>query len=219
MISSILKKVNPYYKETLKKKLGIYKYFNEKIIEKKVIFIHIPKSAGTAITKALYGTIESNHNTCSEYMNENKDTFFSFFRFSFVRNPYSRCYSAYNYLQAGGKGPMDIYWRQKYTSAYATFDEFVAMGLENAIKKRAVHFIPQNEFIFDKNDALMIDFMGRYENIEQDISYLRTKIDFMGDLEVINKGPDNSLKFISEESKSIISSLYKKDFELLDFSK
>ena len=75
----------------------------------KCIHIHIPKTAGTSITKALHGKdfvlfdtnkkIWRQHATALETREHyGKEKWDSYFKFSIVRNPFDRLVSAYNWL-------------------------------------------------------------------------------------------------------------------------
>ena len=66
------------------------------IPEKKLLFIHIPKTGGTSITKA-FGLKEIHHLNLQYYEGQLKDKMErleDYFKFTFVRNPYDRYASA-----------------------------------------------------------------------------------------------------------------------------
>tara|TARA_R100000781_G_C4033796_1_gene111516 strand:- start:25 stop:690 length:666 start_codon:yes stop_codon:yes gene_type:complete len=77
------------------------------IIDKeKLIFVHIPKNAGTSI-KAFFGAVEDNvvkefhkHRTIKEIKNENPEAYNSYKKFAIVRNPYERMVSWYAYINS-----------------------------------------------------------------------------------------------------------------------
>ncbi len=69
----------------------------------KTIFIHIPKTAGVSLLKAVYGDVSLEGHR-SFYFNrialkiKNEE----YFSFAFVRNPFDRLHSTYLYLRKGG---------------------------------------------------------------------------------------------------------------------
>ena len=68
--------------------------------KKKCIFFHIPKTAGISLVKALFGDLDWGHRDVKYYRNVfNKKKFDSYFKFTFVRNPYDRLFSAYSFLK------------------------------------------------------------------------------------------------------------------------
>ena len=62
------------------------KYYLKEYIEKQCLFIHIPKTGGSAICTALFSKFPF-HFTAEEYKALNPEFFNSFYKFSIVRNP------------------------------------------------------------------------------------------------------------------------------------
>ena len=83
--------------------------------DKKCIFIHIPKTAGTSIEKMIQGEKYikgwSSHQKINEYKDDDK--FHEYFKFSFVRNPYERILSVFNYYKNRGNNKDLIYQPKK----------------------------------------------------------------------------------------------------------
>ena len=72
----------------------------------KCIFIHVPKAAGSSVeTSEIFedqriktGEYVGGHTTALEYRETYPGKFKNYFKFAFVRNPYSRLVSAFSYL-------------------------------------------------------------------------------------------------------------------------
>ena len=62
----------------------------------KSLYIHIPKTAGTSICDALYER-DPWHYSLNHYKNIRPHFYNSLFKFAFVRDPYDRLLSTYNY--------------------------------------------------------------------------------------------------------------------------
>lgn len=201
-------------------------YSNKTLFNKannKILFIHIPKAAGMSVVKALYKQTKSHHASASDYLHEDKEKFSSAFTFAITRNPYTRLYSAYNYLKNGGMNNIDLAWKELYLAKYDNFKDFILNGgLEFAIKKNAEHFIPQHKFIFDEDDKLQCDYLGKIESINETETLLTEKLyrkilftptNVMTHCEPVLKD------IYSDEMLAIVNKCYQKDFSLLNYKK
>ena len=97
-------------------------------LRNKIIFIHVPKTAGVSIIRSLFGdvTLES-HRNFQFYQKIFRKDFENYFTFSFVRNPWDRLYSSYMFLKKGGLNLHDKNAFLMYLSSFMSFEEF-ALG-------------------------------------------------------------------------------------------
>jgi len=178
------------------------------------IFIHIPKTAGTSISQTLFN-IGSRHVPYFEYEKANRRKFQRYFKFAFVRNPWDRLVSTYCFLKKGGLNEMDRVWAEKHLADYDSFDSFVH-GWENVW--RWVHFKPQHYFICDTDMNLMVDYVGRMENLAEDYDFVARKINCEATLDVMNKGDhEHYRKYYSDETRIIVEKSYLQDIELFNY--
>ena len=191
----------------------------------KAIFIHIPKTAGKSITSVLrknnFKIIQlqcapdkSNDDKTGAYKlgtvqralrKTSYETMKNNYKFAFVRNPYDRAVSNYYFL--GYRGKM-------------SFNTFLKTELK---KVRDVwhHTLTQSQHIHDKDGNLMVDFIGKFENLQEDFDKICDKIGLARVQLPHNnasgkKGRENCL---TEENKQIIYDLYKIDFDNFGYSK
>ena len=187
-----------------------------------VLFIHIPKAAGMSVVKTLYNLDKSHHASASDYLHEDKNKFCNAFSFAITRNPYTRLYSAYNYLKNGGMNNIDLAWKELYLAKYDNFNDFiVGGGLEFAIEKNAEHFIPQHKFIFDEDDKLQCDYLGKIESISETEALLTEKLQrkiLFTPTNVISHCEPILKDIYSDEMLAIVNKCYQKDFLLLAYS-
>ena len=164
--------------------------------EKKAIFIHIPKTAGSYLAEVLqknYGfknyylqrpdhkqfcfNIDNSvkyhenkiHGTIVYYktskylnriMNMNQEKWNTYHKFCFVRNPFDRIVSGWNYCN-------------KYN---IEFDKFIDFDFGSNSFDYWHTFMPQYRHIVNEKGQKFIDFIGYFENIEEDLKVVLEKL-------------------------------------------
>jgi len=181
----------------------------------KTIFFHIPKTGGNSIYESLFDKQQWGHRDVSYYKFVfGRKKFNEYFKFCFVRNPFDRLYSAYCFLKNGGMNEIDQHFNSEYLSVYTSFEDFINNGLNKKEIISWTHFKPQYSFVTNKKRKLVVDFVGKLENIENDFNYLKNKLNKKNaSLNHLNKSKKNTIK-LSESSKKIIKTIYKDDFIL-----
>ncbi len=185
------------------------------------IFIHIPKAAGTSIYTSLFGTLGGGHMSAKRYkIMFGPMKFNAYYKFTFVRNPYDRVLSAYNFLKKGGMNSYDKKFADTNIIQYKNFDDFVINGLN--VKKDIqnwIHFVPQYKFLMIDNDINGI-FIGKLENIDQDFKYISNVLGIKAELKKTNSSNTeiNYKEFYrNDEVKQIIERIYEKDLQFFDY--
>jgi hypothetical protein len=126
-------------------------------------FIHINKTGGTSISSAL--NIPFQHKTALEKRKELGSYWWEErFRFAFVRNPWDRCVSQY-------------FWRFD-NSPNVSFSEWImtTFNPNNSSSLCDIFFQPQIRWLTDKNQTVLVNYIGRFENIKQDYQHVLQKI-------------------------------------------
>jgi chondroitin 4-sulfotransferase 11 len=205
ILTKILNKENPY------------KHYND---IHHCIFVHIPKTGGTSISKALFGA-EFGHCTVDHYEIFSPERFHNYFKFGFVRNPWDRLLSAYKFLKKGGMYSADKTWSDIYLSEFENFEHFV-LSLKNKRKAngilRGTHFIPQYKFVCDYKLKVKLDFLGRFENIDLDFDFINSKLGLYSQLKHLNKSNNASYcEFYSDEMIKIVSQVYREDILIFNY--
>lgn len=150
-------------------------------VSHRFIFIHVNKAAGTSMQRALQpfahmppgnalGKLKSKLNLARDYreraFNEHTDAsqlrrqlppqiYDDFFKFAFVRNPWDWLASTYHYLCN-----TPTHRHHQRVVAMASFVAYV--DFEIARDKRS-----QAAFVSDDNEVI-VDFVGRFETLEED---------------------------------------------------
>ena len=153
-----------------------------------------------------------------------------FFRFTFVRNPYTRILSAYldkfgknapqkaPVLAALGKDPADL-------SQHVSFGEFLASLKLIPVREMDVHFIPQ--WVSNFAGKFEHGFIGSFELFEDDFRSVYERIApkwFYNQLKLENEGGHATdttaqiAQYFGDEERGLALDLFARDFELFGYS-
>ncbi|MBT5698833.1 MAG: sulfotransferase family 2 domain-containing protein [Flavobacteriales bacterium] len=186
---------------------------------KKIIFIHMPKTAGISLVKSIFGDVTlEGHRSVSFYKQVFGSRYSDFFTFTIVRNPWDRLYSAYKFLEKGGMNIHDKNAFETHLSIYRDFEDFVLNGLNKKITLEIMHLIPQHEFVCDKNGKIIVDHIGRFENLNKSIEKINDilKSDFK--LEHHNKTDKKNYKDIyTTKMIEKVHQIYQKDIDIFEY--
>ncbi len=189
--------------------------------KKKAVFIHIPKTAGRSVVSALGFKASAKTHHLTDVPHEFED----YFRFCFVRDPVERFKSAYFYTL---RGLNEMDWANKPKVLRAspirkavldnelyTFSKFCSYckTLDDTWILNNLHFKPQTHWIRKTRPQ----FIGRFENIESDFSYVSRFLGLKKKLPVTNKTVRDLDKMarVSWFEERYIKMLYELDYDLL----
>ena len=200
------------------------------------IFIHIPKVAGQSIESFFLnkhnlswdnraplllkfnpdpqqGPERLAHLKAAEYLDYgyiNKYHFDQYFKFSFVRNPWSRLVSEYRY-------------RAHHQTI--AFKDFVMHSLptKSDYTDSYRHIIPQYDFLYNTDGKLLIDFVGRFESLQKDFddvcSQLGIADSILPHMNASNHFNKNHYtQYYDAETIEIVGQMYAKDIETFRYS-
>jgi hypothetical protein len=186
----------------------------------KLIFIHIPKNAGTAITNTLEMS-DIGHHGWRYYKSRYPQKWVTYTKISVVRNPWDRVVSCYEYAKME-----DSYWHSTNSKARAgkhlDYDLLKDSSFENCLgilkntpqKLRHQGWSNQSNYIYN-GDKLMVDYVLDVNEIDNKLSeILNQKIN----IPKINVSNQNNYKDYYSDKKmvNIVSDRYKTD--LLNFN-
>lgn len=199
-----------------------------------VVFVHIPKTAGTSIANYFFSSPLKGHIPISRLFYQDINRYNTSFKFTFTRNPLSRFESGfYHYKRAiHEKLKMDrSHEISELFKGIDSIDSFVSKIYSNSQYKKAVFklpiFRPQCEWITvpgERNQGKIIgvDFIGKYENLNQNITLLKKILGITVNAEfpVLRKHDCIQNKHVTNVDSylRLIRSYYRKDLALLDYS-
>ena len=221
----MIKKLLSFIRMTISRRRAAKKLISEGTLlhafkEKKIIFIHIPKTAGVSLIKSIYGDVSlEGHRYISFYKMLFGVEYADYMTFSFVRNPWDRLYSAYKFLEKGGMNIHDRRAFEMYLSRYKDFEDFVMNGLSRELIYEIIHFIPQSDFICDDNDILLVDFLGIFEKLDDSVSDLGEIIGMDISIEHYNLNKKrNYTDVYTEKMIQRVYDIYKRDIDIFGYN-
>ena len=184
----------------------------------KCIFVHIPRTSGTSIEsefgfdmdfkdgkKSINPYLPSDsdkHLKASEIFNSiSKDLWGDYFKFTIVRNPWDRVISIFH---------------------------MPAFGDINALSKKSLSYFlshyqpkPQERGVqcMDYIDRADLDFIGKFENRQQDTNFIFKKIGFLGAQNMHNRKTNHKhyTEYYDDETRQIVAERYAKDIEYFGY--
>ncbi len=143
-------------------------------------------------------------------MEVGSSTFNQYFKFSFMRNPWEKAVSQFHYM------------RER-----KNLREFIGMELDDSFKKylaliqRKIHvqWDEQYKFVSSENGDIMVDFLGRFENLEQDFNKVLNRLG----VRVVRIPHDNQsfhrpyYEYYDDEAIGIVQSVYKRDIDMFGY--
>jgi len=195
-----------------------YKPVNDKL---QAIFVHVPKNAGISIEETVFGE-KVGHHYAVTYRAHSESKFRSYFTFSFVRNPYDRFVSAYFFLKAGGRNSDDRKWSDAHLNMFDDVNSFASALAEPPFRKEILkkpHFRPQYKFLCDLKLRPILDYIGRFENLEEDFSVITKRLQLNACLPHYNKSDHtNYQQLLNPASKTLLRKLYAPDVSIFGYS-
>lgn len=205
--------------------------------EKKFIFIHNYKVAGTSVRNALlkynnrtfwksslahkikflngsfpkiYSKDFDHHITASELKQKlPTEIFDEYFKFGLVRNPWDWQVSLYKFMLK-----RKSHYQHELVKKFANFDEYIDWRIHEDL-----HL--QKEFFYE-GDTCLMDFIGKMENMKEDFEKICKRINVSEELP--HKNPSRPAhegfkKYYSQKSIDMVDDAFKEDIVLFGYEK
>lgn len=171
----------------------------------KFIFIHIPRTGGTSISDSLgfNGYFKQKHRNFNDLKaNLTMGSLKSYFKFTFIRNPWAIMISKYK-----------TDW---YNSSRPGWGGEIGINSGKGLKHFLLNYKhPKHErgdTFFDYFDPTEIDFIGRYENRVNDLKFISSKIN-------VNINPNFFVKMPGSEKNQHYTDYYDDETRDMVFQK
>jgi hypothetical protein len=200
--------------------------------ELRCIFVHVPKTGGTSIEDVIWPAARTEEDLWMGFVSKRgnkyqtgglqhllarqirqevgEEIFGDYFKFAVVRNPWDRAVSQFCYTRLR----TDLHHLIGMTaetsfSAYLTLIE----GHEH------VQWHPQFDFLHDSNGAILVDFVARFERLEQDARSIFSRLGLeAGTLPHTNASDRRPYReYFDASSRRRIERLYGQDIEAFGY--
>lgn len=189
--------------------------------EHKLIFIHIPKNAGTSITNTI-GMTDIGHHRWQYYKLKYHQKWESYTKISIIRNPWERVVSCYEYAKME-----ESYWHAANGKARAgkhldydllkdkSFEDCLMILKKTPTKLRHQGWTNQLDYISDGNN-IMVDHLIEIGKINQELSYI---LDIDIEIPFINKSNSTDYRkyYSNDNMVNIVKDSYHMDIKYLNF--
>lgn len=214
------------------------------IPDKKLLFIHIPKCAGTFIERNLIENTgifnfkingkkmrsypkgdghvmvgEGKHN-CINYYKDNLsfDEFSNLYKFTFIRNPFARLFSLYKYMQSSSKNKfvMQNNFKEWTNLIFRRFDNG-----DDYTHLTGYSIVMKDYISYNNNEYNSMDLIGRVENLEEDFAKVCVIKDltqkFQKPINPNKKSSDSYRVHYSNELQKICEKMFEADLNLFNY--
>lgn len=187
------------------------------------IFVHIPKTAGTSVRKALDAPgVFDTHAPARAYARAYPDFYAKAFKFAFVRNPWDRFASSFHFMKSGTDWPMQQDWARRHIGDL-DFRAFT-LRLRNPLFRATVlserFFWPQTFWLKGPSGDNGVNAIFRFETLDagmQDICQ-RLKIAPPGATPHLRKAVRADLRTLYDpEMVRIVGDVYRADIAALHY--
>lgn len=189
-----------------------------KTANRPVIFIHIPKTGGTSINRALKlpppdksKQIAKHYTLAVIKKHLPPNIWAEAYKFAFVRNPYERLFSHYQYRLKHGR-VLHNHGQQ------LSFTEWVKQVLPATEPN---NLQAQHLWISTQEEQIEVDFVGKFEQLTADFQQICSDLNIPKvKLPHLNKSTQQGqyLDAFDEKSKAIAAAYYEKDLQLFNYS-
>jgi len=204
----------------------------------KFLFVHVPKSAGVSVTQSLapyahrseqlpinrllnrFG-VHSNlmlgphtwrwfrlhHSAQIIRRHLPARVYGQLFKFAFVRNPWDAAVSFYHYCLEH-----PTHHRHNLTVRLGSFTEFIKWRAE-----RKPHL--QADMVCDRHDRLLVNFLGRFETLEEDFQHVCQRIGIQATLPRLNTSQHRDYRsYYDDATAELVATRWHRDIELFGYT-
>lgn len=176
------------------------------------VFIHINKTGGSSIEKAL--GMQFDHRSARDKVAAiGRPAWNRKFSFSFVRNPWDKVVSHYHYrLKTAQSG-----FREDPPD-FASWVRLAYAERDPRYFDQPLMFAPQMDWIGDQQDRILVNFVGRFERLQDDFAQVCERIGKQATLPHLKASQHaHYSSYYDGDSQAIVAQHFARDIEHLDY--
>jgi hypothetical protein len=137
------------------------------------------------------------------------DQYNSYYKFTFIRNPWARAYSWYTNVMRD-----DIHKRQLKITRHLSLEEFLRLYAGKGLLR------PQTYWIKDFKGSIPLDYIGRFETLTEDFQKVCTVLG-LSQITLPHKTKGSGEDYrrgYNQDSIDIVATVYKEEIEMFGYS-
>ena len=182
----------------------------------KCIFIHPNKCGGTSIefhfAKKRRGIVD--HSSLVSWQQDHPEEYKQYFKFGYVRNPWDRLVSDYHYSIQRKRG-------EGSNRGVSEGEQMAKRSFADNMKDKNTRLNKRNKpvmskrWFLDEDGKLGLDYVGRFENFNEDFKYICTQIgaEVMLPPHIKKSNHRPYWEYYDDESREIVARKFHKDIE------
>ena len=135
------------------------------------------------------------------------EAFKSYFSFSFVRNPWDWQTSLYEYALT-----CNSHHQHNFVKNLAGFDDYIRWRCTQEVRY-------QRDFIYSQDGAQLVDYVGRFERLEEDFGLVCSRFGVTASLprlRISKKKPYQC--YYNAETRALVSRVFEPDIRLFNYT-
>jgi hypothetical protein len=184
-----------------------------------ILFVHVPKAAGTSISMTLYGR-SIGHRRLSEWQTMFPHSVQKVKTFAVVRDPIARFVSAFQFLKAGGMNHVDHTFALENLSNYDSAEDLAEALVDPSLQGRLLgypHFAKQHDFVKSDAGDIDIDCLVTVEQLGAAEKWVTKQLGRPTLFQAMNVGPKAGSKSLASPSGlAVLQSIYGEDLTLFN---
>jgi hypothetical protein len=140
-----------------------------------------------------------------------------YYKFGFVRNPWDLCVSSFAYMKRTFETSPEAVARDPdiaYLMTHCDFEEYLRM-----LPLFSSRGGDMTSYLVDDDERLLVDFVGRFERLEEDFAEICSHLKVSPTLTHENKGERAAYRdYYSDVTKGLVAAYYARDIERFDYA-